>query len=288
LLGLADESATVRDAIFAFWDNPAHLSDGVVRVHGAGLLPLAILRLFVILLASLSLTFCFSLLSFFLSLSHTHTLSFSFSVSLFLCVSLSLFLSFSPQTPLLTRRQCGRLNTMFSSLFSPRVESAFLQSTSHLMLSLVAKSPDFDRPLFEAPLSASDWKAYSIDASLRMPVFATPLFAATQLGSASGTQAQMAAGRVRTTQQDLAFSQTQTQDPAAHVRTTRGSGLCIIPQAGTYAGRHAHRHTRRQVFTHAPAHPCRSSCSRHLQLCRQLSSAAALPAATQPWAAPAR
>eukprot|EP00048_Salpingoeca_helianthica_P009248 m.132741 g.132741 ORF g.132741 m.132741 type:complete len:3967 (+) comp14817_c0_seq1:97-11997(+) len=112
---------------------------------------------------------------------------------------------------------CSRVNTMFSSLYSPSVENSFLQSASQLLLSLVAKSPEFDRPLFEAPLTASDWKAYSIDASLRTPVFATPLFAATQLGTAQGTQAPMAAGRVRTTQQELAFSQTQTQDPAANI-----------------------------------------------------------------------
>ncbi len=123
-----------------------------------------------------------------------------------------------------------RLSTILSSLYSPRIEQIFLQSASHLLLALAAKSADFERPVFDAPLTAGSWQVQNIDPSWRHPLFATPLFAATQLtGATIGTQGpgSMAPGRLRATQ-DLLYSQTQTQNPGANVGACVSLVLCII------------------------------------------------------------
>jgi DNA-dependent protein kinase catalytic subunit len=109
----------------------------------------------------------------------------------------------------------GRLTQIFAVLYSPSTESQFLGYTTNLMLELTSRSPDYNRPVFDTPLSECKFQDQTIDLSWQQRhLQMTPMFAATQASSPGSTLGTgMGTGMLRSTQQSLAFQ--PTMDMAA-------------------------------------------------------------------------
>lgn len=115
----------------------------------------------------------------------------------------------------------------FRSLYSPDVEGEWLSSSSHLLLALTQRSPDYDRTLFDKPLSDMPFREYSIDPSWQSKAIPlTPLFAASQPGSQDEFY-DAGNGMLRPTQTPL-FSATQTAGGAAPSVTPSTQGVLLL------------------------------------------------------------
>ncbi|XP_022778667.1 DNA-dependent protein kinase catalytic subunit-like isoform X5 [Stylophora pistillata] len=110
-----------------------------------------------------------------------------------------------------------RLVEVLRALYSTTTEIQYLSYTTNLILHLTSLSPDYERLMFEQPLSECRFEEYQIDYSWQKRHLAmTPLFAATQGSHGSGmtpTQESMSVDGspgLRATQ-NLQFTPTQDQ-----------------------------------------------------------------------------
>ena len=69
--------------------------------------------------------------------------------------------AFWNQESLLPSDTLGRLTQVFSVLYSPSTESQFLGYTTNLMLELTSRSPDYNRSVFDTPLSECKFQVRS-------------------------------------------------------------------------------------------------------------------------------
>ncbi|XP_062235399.1 DNA-dependent protein kinase catalytic subunit [Platichthys flesus] len=108
-----------------------------------------------------------------------------------------------------------RMLTVLRSLYSCQIERCFLSLVTNLLLEMTSQSPDFQRNMFEYPLSECTFQDYVIDSNWRFrSTVMTPMFVATQstqsTQSVAASQAIAMKGKLRATQTTLEFSQTQT------------------------------------------------------------------------------
>ncbi|XP_034718647.1 DNA-dependent protein kinase catalytic subunit [Etheostoma cragini] len=108
-----------------------------------------------------------------------------------------------------------RMVTVLRSLYSCRIEKCFLSLATNLLLEMTSQSPDFQRNMFEYPLSECTFQDYMIDSNWRFrSTVMTPMFVETQSSqgpeSVAASQAGGMKGKLRATQSSLEFSQTQT------------------------------------------------------------------------------
>uniref|UniRef100_A0A8C9Y6S2 DNA-dependent protein kinase catalytic subunit n=1 Tax=Sander lucioperca TaxID=283035 RepID=A0A8C9Y6S2_SANLU len=108
-----------------------------------------------------------------------------------------------------------RMLTVLRSLYSCRIEKCFLSLATNLLLEMTSQSPDFQRNMFEYPLSECTFQDYVIDSNWRFrSTVMTPMFVETQSSqgpeSVAASQAGGMKGKLRATQSSLEFSQTQT------------------------------------------------------------------------------
>ncbi|XP_052761107.1 DNA-dependent protein kinase catalytic subunit-like isoform X2 [Mya arenaria] len=106
-----------------------------------------------------------------------------------------------------------RLVAMLEAMYSPVTEQQYLSYATNLLLEMTSKSPDYQREIFEHPLSACKFSDYSVKSSWRHRHAAmTPLFA-TQASQSQAMETDDQSVGVRATQDVAQFS--QTQDPGA-------------------------------------------------------------------------
>ncbi|KAK5850083.1 hypothetical protein PBY51_014363 [Eleginops maclovinus] len=108
-----------------------------------------------------------------------------------------------------------RMMAVLGSLYSCRIEKCFLSLVTNLLLETTSQSPDFERNMFEYPLSECTFQDYVIDSNWRFrSTVMTPMFVETQSSqnpeSVSASQSGSIKGKLRATQTSLEFSQTQT------------------------------------------------------------------------------
>ncbi|XP_036376580.1 DNA-dependent protein kinase catalytic subunit isoform X1 [Megalops cyprinoides] len=113
-----------------------------------------------------------------------------------------------------------RMLVVLHSLYSNRTEQRFLSLATNLLLELTSRSPDYNRAMFEYPLSECKFQDYVIDSSWRhRSTILTPMFAetlTTQDSSHSRSQESAMSpsvnirGPLRVTQATLEFTPTQT------------------------------------------------------------------------------
>ncbi|KAJ0059871.1 hypothetical protein NL108_014572, partial [Boleophthalmus pectinirostris] len=107
-----------------------------------------------------------------------------------------------------------RMTMVLRSLYTTQIERCFLSLATNLLLEMTSQSPDFQRNMFEYPLSECTFQDYVIDSNWRFrSTVMTPMFVETQ--SSQGSESVMASqsalmkGKLRATQTTLEFSQTQ-------------------------------------------------------------------------------
>ncbi|XP_064405997.1 DNA-dependent protein kinase catalytic subunit-like isoform X2 [Halichondria panicea] len=111
-----------------------------------------------------------------------------------------------------------RLTQLLPVLYSTGTERQFLYNSTNLLLELTSRSPDFNRSVFDDPLSECKFEEYrGLDISWQQRhLTLTPMFAATLASSPGGTlQTEQSLGGslgLRATQQSLAFTPTQEAD----------------------------------------------------------------------------
>ncbi|CAI8051260.1 DNA-dependent protein kinase catalytic subunit [Geodia barretti] len=112
----------------------------------------------------------------------------------------------------------GRLTQLLAVLYSTSTERHFLYNSTNLLLELTSRSPDYDRSIFDQPLSDCKFEEYKgIDLSWQQRYSQmTPLFAATlssQTGQTQtdygGTVGSIGAVGLRATQRSVEFTPTQ-------------------------------------------------------------------------------
>ncbi|KAM9839260.1 DNA-dependent protein kinase catalytic subunit [Aulostomus maculatus] len=108
-----------------------------------------------------------------------------------------------------------RMLTVLRLLYSCRIEKCFLSLATNLLLEMTSQSPDFQRHIFEYPLSECTFQDYVIDSNWRFrSSVMTPMFVETQSSqgpaSVATTEPGTMKGKLRATQMNLEFSQTQT------------------------------------------------------------------------------
>ncbi|EDO34280.1 predicted protein, partial [Nematostella vectensis] len=106
-----------------------------------------------------------------------------------------------------------RLVDVLRAMYSTNTEQQYLSYTTNLVLHLTSFSPDFERLMFEQPLSECKFEEYPIDYSWQQRhVVMTPLFAATQGSTQSHSQGgSLEPGALRATQLRVEFSPTMDQ-----------------------------------------------------------------------------
>ena len=127
----------------------------------------------------------------------------------------------------------GRLTQLLAVLYSSSTERQFLYHSTNLLLELTSRSPDYNRSMFDSPLSECKFEVCIAVSSQRVIALSflhlqdysgidlswqqrhlqmTPLFAATQASQSAslspGDQPD-GGGVLRATQQSLAFTPTQ-------------------------------------------------------------------------------
>jgi DNA-dependent protein kinase catalytic subunit len=112
----------------------------------------------------------------------------------------------------------GRLTQLLAVLYSTSTERHFICNSTNLLLELTSRSPDYNRSIFDQPLSDCKFEEYKgIDLSWQQRYSQmTPLFAATlssQTGQTQtdygGTVGSVGAGGLRATQRSVEFTPTQ-------------------------------------------------------------------------------
>jgi DNA-dependent protein kinase catalytic subunit len=111
----------------------------------------------------------------------------------------------------------GRLTQLLPVLYSTGTEKHFLYHSTNLLLELTSRSPDYNRSMFDQPLSECKFEEYKgIDLSWQQRYSQmTPLFAASlssqtgQTQTDSGTLPSLAPGALRATQKSADFTPTQ-------------------------------------------------------------------------------
>ncbi|KAL3172466.1 hypothetical protein MRX96_043377 [Rhipicephalus microplus] len=117
----------------------------------------------------------------------------------------------------LPRATTERLVALLGDMYLPESEEQFLSSSTFLLLELTSRSPDYDRKVFQHPLSDCTFVDYAVTGSWRRRHAAmTPLFAETLSFSqtqSTSTQSSTTEGvksqRLRATQATLQFTPTQ-------------------------------------------------------------------------------
>ncbi|KAH7949580.1 hypothetical protein HPB49_012409 [Dermacentor silvarum] len=119
----------------------------------------------------------------------------------------------------LPRATIERLIALLVDMYLPEMEEQFLSSATFLLLELTSRSPDYDRKVFQHPLSDCTFVDYTVTGSWRRRHAAmTPLFAETlsfsqTQSSTTSTQSSTADGstsqKLRATQATLQFTPTQ-------------------------------------------------------------------------------
>ena len=97
-------------------------------------------------------------------------------------------------------------------MYSPKTEPYYLQYVCTLMLEMCNRSPDWQRELFEHPLSECRWQEYRVDASwFQRHLVMTPLFGATQMSAARDTTGgDFQTGFLQATQEYAQYTPTQS------------------------------------------------------------------------------
>ncbi|TWW70550.1 DNA-dependent protein kinase catalytic subunit [Takifugu flavidus] len=107
-----------------------------------------------------------------------------------------------------------RMLAVLQSLYSSKTEKCFLSLATDLLLEMTSQSPDFQRHMFEYPLSECTFQDYRIDSNWRVrSTVMTPMFVETlnsQAQESVASQPGTMKGKLRATQTSLEFSQTQT------------------------------------------------------------------------------
>ncbi|CAH1795603.1 unnamed protein product [Owenia fusiformis] len=104
-----------------------------------------------------------------------------------------------------------RMAAMLEAMYSPSTESHYLSYATNLLLEMTSKSPDFNRQIFEHPLSECTFNDYKVQSDWRqrhasmMPMFAETM----QSQSSSGSEESLMQGGVRATQDVQQFTATQ-------------------------------------------------------------------------------
>ncbi|XP_069369172.1 DNA-dependent protein kinase catalytic subunit isoform X2 [Paralichthys olivaceus] len=128
-----------------------------------------------------------------------------------------------------------RMLTVLRSLYSCQIERCFLSLVTNLLLEMTSQSPDFQRNMFEYPLSECTFQDYVIDSNWRFrSTVMTPMFVATQSTqspeSAAASQAGAMKGKLRATQTSLEFSQTQTAGRRTAYNWLTGSSVDTLAE----------------------------------------------------------
>ncbi|XP_068437827.1 DNA-dependent protein kinase catalytic subunit [Clinocottus analis] len=128
-----------------------------------------------------------------------------------------------------------RMLTVLGSLYSRQIERCFLSLATNLLLEMTSRSPDFQRNIFEYPLSECTFQDYVIDSNWRFrSTVMTPMFVETQSsqgpGSAAASQSGGMVGKLRATQSSLEFSQTQTAGRRTAYNWLTGSSVDTLAE----------------------------------------------------------
>ncbi|KAK7506702.1 hypothetical protein BaRGS_00002177 [Batillaria attramentaria] len=111
-----------------------------------------------------------------------------------------------------TRLPVGTLDrtvAMLEAMYSPGSERHYLSYATNLLLEMTSKSPDYQRQIFEHPLSECSFRDYSVQSSWRQRhAVMTPLFAVTQMSQSMDTSEDSLDGGVRETQDVQQFTAT--------------------------------------------------------------------------------
>nr|XP_054607336.1 DNA-dependent protein kinase catalytic subunit isoform X2 [Nothobranchius furzeri] len=123
-----------------------------------------------------------------------------------------------------------RMIRVLKSLYCCQIERCFLSVASNLLLEMTSRSPDFNRNMFEYPLSECTFQDYVIDSNWRFrSTVMTPMFVETQSSqgpdSLTASQSGAMKGKLRATQTSLEFSQTQTPGRRSAYNWLTGSSV---------------------------------------------------------------
>lgn len=128
-----------------------------------------------------------------------------------------------------------RMLTVLCSLYSTQIERCFLSLATNLLLEMTSQSPDFQRNMFEYPLSECTFQDYVIDSNWRFrSTVMTPMFVETQ--SSQGPESIAASpsgslkGQLRATQTSLEFSQTQAAGRRSAYNWLTGSSVDTLAE----------------------------------------------------------
>nr|XP_046226723.1 DNA-dependent protein kinase catalytic subunit isoform X2 [Scatophagus argus] len=128
-----------------------------------------------------------------------------------------------------------RMLTVLQSLYSCQIERCFLSLATNLLLEMTSQSPDFQRNMFEYPLSECAFQDYVIDSNWRFrSTVMTPMFVETQSSqspeSSAASQSGAIKGKLRATQTSLEFSQTQTAGRRTAYNWLTGSSVDTLAE----------------------------------------------------------
>ncbi|KAH9508229.1 hypothetical protein Btru_050515 [Bulinus truncatus] len=118
-----------------------------------------------------------------------------------------------------TRLPVGTLErtmSMLEAMYSPNTEPHYLAYATNLLLEATSKSPDYQREIFEHPLSDCTFQDYSLHSSWRQRhAVMTPLFANTFVTQSMDSGVDSLDGGLRATQDALQFTATQDMSGAS-------------------------------------------------------------------------
>ncbi|XP_023253861.1 DNA-dependent protein kinase catalytic subunit [Seriola lalandi dorsalis] len=128
-----------------------------------------------------------------------------------------------------------RMLMVLGSLYSCQIERCFLSLVTNLLLEMTSRSPDFERNMFEYPLSECTFQDYVIDSNWRFrSTVMTPMFVETQSSqgpeSVAASQAGAMKGKLRATQTSLEFTQTQTTGRRTAYNWLTGSSVDTLAE----------------------------------------------------------
>ncbi|XP_074649158.1 DNA-dependent protein kinase catalytic subunit-like [Tubulanus polymorphus] len=134
-----------------------------------------------------------------------------------------------------------RMVAMLEAMHSPATESQYLSYATNLLLEMTSKSPDYNREIFEHPLSECRFEDYNVHSSWRQRhATMTPLFVETQASQPGSSQSSlddsMAEGGVRATQDVNQFTQTQAAGSKAPYNWLTQSSLDTFADQSLFAG----------------------------------------------------
>ncbi|XP_034023252.1 DNA-dependent protein kinase catalytic subunit-like [Thalassophryne amazonica] len=135
----------------------------------------------------------------------------------------------------LPKATLDRMLMVLQSLYSCQIERCFLSLATNLLLEMTSQSPDFQRNMFEYPLSECIFQDYVIDSSWRSrTTVMTPMFVETQSSqgqeSPAASQSGAMKGKLRSTQTSLEFSQTQTPGRRTAYNWVTGSSVDTLAE----------------------------------------------------------